>query len=134
MLKIVLGLVLLAHGIGHSLGLLQLSKVATINPAWQGDSWILSNLAGATMTHVIAAVVWTAALLGFVLLAGVVVGWLPATWWSPLAIAAAAASLLGLLLFPSAFPTSSTIGALVVDVLVLAAVLLSDWGPSDLQA
>jgi len=134
MLKIVLGLILLAHGIGHSLGLLQLSKVATVNPNWHGDSWILTGLAGATATQVIAAILWTAALLGFAALAGVVLGWLPAAWWSPLAVAAAATSLLGLLLFPSAFPTSSTVGALVVDVLVLAAVLFSDWGPSDLRA
>jgi hypothetical protein len=27
-----------AHGIGHGMGLLQLFKVATVNPQWHGDS------------------------------------------------------------------------------------------------
>jgi hypothetical protein len=46
MLKLVAAVVLLAHGIGHSLGLLQLFKVATVNPEWHGDSWLLTGLAG----------------------------------------------------------------------------------------
>lgn len=32
MIKIVIALVLLGHGIGHSMGLLQIFKVATISP------------------------------------------------------------------------------------------------------
>jgi hypothetical protein len=42
------------------------------------------------------------------------------------------ASLLGLVLFPAAFPVFSTIGALAVDLVVLAAVLWIHWVPSDL--
>jgi hypothetical protein len=134
MLKIVIGLVLLGHGIGHSMGLLQIFKVATVNPQWQGDSWILTGLTGATLTHAIGAVLWTAAIVGFVALAGVVVGWLPASWWGPLAIGSSVVSLAGLLFFPIAFPVFSTIGAFVVDVAVLAAVLWYQWAPSDLTA
>ncbi len=37
-------------------------------------------------------------------------------------------------MFPLAFPTTSTIGALVVDVAVLAAALWFHWAPSDLAA
>jgi hypothetical protein len=134
MLKIVVGLVLLAHGIGHSMGLLQIFKVATISPEWSGDSWLLSDIAGPSATQAIGAVLWTAALVGFVALAGVVFGWLPETWWSTLAIGASAVSLAGLLLFPTAFPTFSSIGAFAVDVAVLAAVLWFHWVPSDLAA
>jgi hypothetical protein len=32
---------------------------------------------------VIAVVLWTVAMVGFVVLAGVVLGWLPADWWAP---------------------------------------------------
>ena len=46
MLKVVIAVVLLAPGIGHSMWLLQVFKVATVNPAWQGDSWILTGPAG----------------------------------------------------------------------------------------
>ena len=129
MVKVILALILLAHGIGHSLGLLQAFKVATVNPQWQGDSWILSGIAGQTLTTAVGVVIWSAAILAFTALAGVMVGWLPATWWQPLAIAGAAISLAGLFLFPAAFPTLSTIGALAIDVILLVAVLWQRWSP-----
>lgn len=134
MLKIVVALILLGHGLGHSMGPLQAFKVAAVNPAWNGDSWILSGVAGPTVTQLVGVVVWTAALVGFVALAGVVVGWLPITWWPPVAIASAVASMVGLMLFPAAFPPLSTVGALAVNVAVLVAVLWADWSPSDLPA
>ncbi len=134
MLKIVIALVLLGHGIGHSMGLLQTFRVATVNPAWNGDSWLLSGVVGPTVTQLVGVVVWLLALVGFVVLAGVVVGWLPIGWWPQLAIASSAASMLGLALFPAAFPAFSTVGALAVNVAVLIAVLWADWSPTDLTA
>jgi hypothetical protein len=134
MLKFAIGLVLLGHGIGHSMGLLQVSKVATVNPQWNGDSWILTGLTGTTATQAIGALLWTAAMVGFAALAGVLVGWLPASWWEPLAIGSSIVSLVGLLFFPIAFPLFSTIGALIVNVAVLGAVLWYHWTPSDLAA
>jgi len=134
MLKIVIGLVLLAHGIGHMMGPLQLFKVATINPAWHGDSWLLTGPAGTTLTNVVGVALWTVALVGFALVAAVVVGWLPEAWWQPLAIGSSVVSLVGLLFFPAAFPVFSTFGALAVDVVVRAAVLWLHWVPSDLTA
>lgn len=134
MLKIVIALVLLAHGIGHSMGLLQVFKVTTVNPQWQGDSWLLTGIAGTPATQAIGVSLWTLAIVGFALLAGVVVGWTPAAWWQPLAIGSAVVSLVGLLFFPVAFPAFSTLGALVVDIAVLASVLWFHWAPSDLAA
>ena len=46
MLKIIVALVLLSHGIGHSMGLLQVFKIATVSPQWDGDSWLLAGSAG----------------------------------------------------------------------------------------
>jgi hypothetical protein len=133
MLKLVAAVVLLAHGIGHSLGLLQLFKVATVNPEWHGDSWLLTGLAGLTLTQVVGGLLWTASIVGFAALAGVVAGWLPGTWFTPLAVASVAVSLAGVALFPIAFPTSSTIGAIAVDLVVLLAVV-TGWDPSRLEA
>jgi len=112
------------------MGLIQLYKVATVNPQWQGDSWILTGVAGGAATQAIGAVLWIAAIGGFTLLAGVVMGWLPASWWQPLAIGSAVVSLVGIACFPIAFPLFSTIGALVVDVVLLAAVLGYHYVPS----
>jgi hypothetical protein len=134
MLKIVIALVLLAHGIGHSIGLLQVFRVATVNPQWHGDSWLLTGPTGSTVTQLVGVVLWTVSIVGFTALAATVVGWLPAAWFTPLAIVSSIASLAGLLLFPVAFPTFSTIGALVVDVAVLVAAVWYHWLPSDMSA
>jgi hypothetical protein len=133
-IRIVIALVLLAHGIGHSMGLLQMLKVSVVNPGWQGDSWLLTGSAGTTITQVVGIGLWSAAIVGFAALAGTVVGWLPAAWFTPLAIAAPLASLAGLFLFPLAFPAFSTLGALVVDVAVLLAAVWYHWLPTDLAA
>jgi hypothetical protein len=132
MFKIAVAVVLLAHGIGHSMGLLQVFKVASVNPNWHGDSWILSGLVGTTATQSTGIVLWTLAIVGFVGAAGAVVGWAPASWWQPLAIVSTIASIAGLLLFPIAFPAFSTVGAFVVDAAVLVSVLWSGWTPEDL--
>lgn len=134
MLKIVIALVLLAHGIGHSMGLLQVSRVATVNPGWNGDSWILTGVAGTTATQAVGMILWTVSMIGFAVLAAVVMGWLPEAWFAPVGIVSSVASLLGLLLFPIAFPVFSTVGALVVDLVVLATAVLVHWQPSDLSA
>lgn len=133
MLRVIIAVVLLAHGIGHSMGLLQMFNVAMVNPAWRGDSWLLGGGGGGTaIGSVLGVVVWTAAIVGFAALAGVVMGWLPDAWWAPLAIASATVSLIGLLLFPLAFPTFSTLGAFAVDVALLVAVLWANWEPGEL--
>lgn len=134
MLRIVIALVLVAHGIGHSMGLLGMFKVATVNPAWHGDSWILTGAGGPTLTQAVGTLLWTLAIVGFVALGAVVMGWLPEAWWQPLAIGSSLVSLAGLLFFPIAFPVFSTIGAFAVDVAVLAAVVWYGWVPSDLAA
>jgi hypothetical protein len=129
MFRIVIGLVLLAHGIGHSMGPLQVFKVATVNPLWDGDSWILGRVVGPTAVQGLGVVLWAIALIGFVVTAAVFVGWLPTGWWQPVAVGSAVASLIGLVLFPAAFPVLSTIGAAAVDVAVLVAVLGFHWLP-----
>ncbi len=134
MVKLAIALVLVAHGIGHSMGILGAFKVATVNPGWQGDSWILGGVAGAAAGQSVGTAVWASAIVGFVLLGAVVVGWLPAAWWGPLAVASSIVSLLGLLLFPVAFPPFSTLGAFAVDAAVMAAVLWYGWAPDQLTA
>jgi hypothetical protein len=113
------------------MGLMGLLNVAKPNPDWNGESWLLTGTAGPTVTEIVGAALWIAALVGFTALAGVVVGWLPVAWLQPLAIGASAASLAGLALFPLAFPIFSSIGAFVVDVAVQVAVVWYHWVPSD---
>ena len=74
MMRFVIALVLMAHGIGHSIGIMQSLRIATINPDWNGDSWLISGFAGTSVTQAVGVVVWTVALVGFLLAAAVVVG------------------------------------------------------------
>lgn len=132
MVKIVIAVVLLAHGIGHVLGPLQVAKVAQVNPTWTGDSWLLTGVTGQTVSNAVGLVLWVTAMVGFVAAAAVVMGWLPASWWVPLAVGSSVVSLLAIALFPNAFPLTSTLGAVVIDVAVLAAVVVLKWAPTAL--
>jgi hypothetical protein len=134
MVRILIGIVLIAHGIGHSLGLIGAFKVATTNPSWNGDSWLLTGVVGTTATQAIGSVLWGVALVLFVALGFVAFGWLPDAWWAPIGILASAASLVGIVLFPVAFPTFSSIAAAVVDLVVLASIFWFHWTPAELAA
>jgi hypothetical protein len=134
MIRIALALVLIAHGIGHSMGLLQVFKVATVNPSWNGESWLLSGITGTPVAQAVGVALWSVAMVGFIVLGGVVLGIAPSAWWEPLALASAMASLLAVLLFPLAFPTVSTLGALVVDLLVILAAGWYHWVPANLAS
>ena len=74
MLKVLIAFVLLAHGIGHVLGLLQVFKVATVNPAWSRDSWLLTGVLGTTPSQVVGVVLWIASIAEFAALAAVTIG------------------------------------------------------------
>ena len=134
MIKLLVALVLFAHGVGHSLGLLQVFKVAAVNPQWDGTSWVLTGTIGTTAAQIVGVVTWTVAMVGFIVAAAAVLGWLPAAWFAPVAFVSSIASLAGLALFPLAFPTFSTIGALVVDIATLFAVVWMHWVPTDATA
>jgi hypothetical protein len=131
-LKIIIGLVLIAHGIGHSLGYFPIFGWAKAE-GWTGDSWILSGPAGVTATHAVGIVLWTVALVGFVVAGlGVLGVFVPATWIRPVAVVASVVSLVGIVLFWDAFPSIvSKVGAIGIDVVVLWAVLVGHWPSSE---
>ena len=130
--QVLIGIVLIAHGIGHGMGMLGVFGIARVNPAWQGDSWILTRLVGRRPAEAVGVILWATALIGFVALGAILFGWLPGTWWVPLAVVSSIASLAGLVLFPIAFPIFSSIGAYAVDAAVLIATLSFGWAPDQL--
>jgi len=111
-IRIVIGLLLIVHGFAHW----------NITTAWgakeSARSWLLGD------AGMLGTVLW--ALLGF-LLAGIVVflGW---GLWRPLAIGAAAISLITMVLF---WDWRMAIGV-IVDVGILAALLWVKWPPPEL--
>jgi hypothetical protein len=126
MLRIVVVLVLGAHGIGHLIGV----AGGWFDSAWGGSSssWLLTPVMGRA-TSVLEGALWLLPGIGFVLAAGLIVG--NSELWRPVALASAAASLLVIALFPEQLPLGSTIGAVVVDVVVIVGLLLFSWPAPD---
>src|SRR4029453_16609352 len=86
-------LVVLAHGVGHVLFLAPAVGIA--NWADQsGHSWLLSGAVGEAGTRIVASAVWIAAVICFV---GAVVGFLTgAEWWRSVILAGAVVSGVGI--------------------------------------
>ena len=131
-LKVIIGVVLIAHGIGHVLGWFPILGWAR-SAGWTGESWLLSGAVGSGITNVVAFTLWGVAMVGFVLVGLGVLGLpVPVAWLRPLAVLAAVASLLAVGLFWESIPAmSGRIGSIAIDVIVLWAVLVGHWPSSE---
>ena len=131
-LKLIIGVVLIAHGIGHVLGWFPIFGWAR-TAGWTGESWLISGAVGTGPTNALALVLWGVAMLGFVIVGLGVIGLpVPTAWLRPLAVIAAVASLLAVGLFWEAIPAmSGRIAAVAVDLVVLWAVLVGHWPSTD---
>jgi hypothetical protein len=133
LVRIIAVLVLIAHGLGHTLGLFPpfgLGKAAS----WSDQSWLFTSLLGEALTRWIGVIIWLLATVGFVIGGLGLLGTpTPLPWWRSLALAAALISLAGIVLYPQAFPgLLNTVGALVVDVVVLVALFWLHWPATQL--
>ena len=121
-LRLILALVIGAHGLGHILFLVSLLGVADWGQSTRswllGDGW-LAKLPG--------GLIWITVIIGFV---AVAVGFLnESEWWRSLAITSAIISSLGLLLFWATPVNSPTLSALIFNLLVLGSLLIFNWPP-----
>lgn len=115
-----LAAVLLAHGVGHTVGFWGESR----------ESWLLSGVfpGAVTWTVEVAWMLLTAAL--FVAAGLGLVGAVPRELWRPLAAVAAGLSLAGIVAFWGTWPGGTMVYALAFDVAVLVALYWFGW-PSE---
>lgn len=133
MLKLLLGGVLLVHGLGHGGALGALLWIRYRPGSSAGDwtaarTWLMPELPGETATT-LASAFWIASLVGFVV--ATVSFWgllLPVDVWRPVAVGSAVVSLAGIVLFFGTWPAFNTAAALAVNVAVLVAVWIR-WPP-----
>ena len=139
MLRLVIGGVLLVHGLGHG-GALAALVWARLRPGANTGNWLparswLVPLLPADTAMKVASACWIVALMGFVIAAlsfwGILV---PGGVWQPLAVGTALVSLAGIALFLGTWPVFNTVAALGVNVAVLVAVLWLHWPPATLFA
>lgn len=129
----VVGIVLLAHGVGHVLGLMPLFT-QNLPDGWNLRSWALTEAVGESAAKGIGAVLFATSTLIFVLAGLAVLGWgVPFEWWKPLGVSGAIVSTVTIVLFWSAFPAlvPNKVGALAVNVILIGNwVNVWDW-PTD---
>src|SRR5205823_2651899 len=114
------------HGIGHLMPFMaawmpQISKVGFSNAPWifSGDVGVGSPIGQAFgLLGLVALIGFGASALGLMT---------QQAWWPTVMIAAAAVSIVTILPWFNTWPTGSMLGALLVDVAVLVA-LLPPWG------
>lgn len=122
-LRIVLAVVVAAHGIGHVLFLMPLVSSST---SWgqSAQSWLLGD---GGLAKGLGILIWLVSLVGFLAAAFGISR--ETDWWQMVAVVAAAVSTVGLVLFWTRPSTSPAISALVFNLLVLAALLIFHWPP-----
>jgi hypothetical protein len=121
--RIILGVVVGVHGIGHVLFLVSCLGIADWTQS--ARSWLLTNLLGDTVTRGIGSLLWLAALAGFIAVAVGIMG--QSAWWRAPAIGSSIVSLVALALFVGKNPTQPVISAGLFDVAVLVALLVLRW-------
>ena len=126
--RIVVALVILAHGIGHVLFLAPcLGFTQWGSPA---HSWLLTRALGDAPTRVIGSLLWLVVIAGFMAAGVGLLG--QYGWWRTLAVASAGVSLLALVLFLNGGQVQPVLSAALMDVAILVALLLVHWPAVDL--
>jgi len=126
MLRLFIVLALVAHGVGHSIGI----AGGWGNNAWggAGESWLLSPVLGRS-AGVLEGLIWLIPAIGFVAAGGALLAGLDV--WRTLALAASAGSLVAIGLFPQQLPTASMVAAVLVDLAVVFSLTVLEWPSAD---
>jgi hypothetical protein len=114
---------LMFHGIGHYMGILSTFGIK-MTAAMSADSRLLTDLLGENPARIIAFLVWTVSLAGFICAGLSLGGWIiPVSAWQLIALISSVISLTGIILFWNAFAFMfNKIGALIVDIAVIISI------------
>ncbi len=132
--KIIVGAVLLLHGLGHggAFGaLLWIRRFpGTDTGAWQpARSWLVPSLS-ASAAATVAGIFWVLSAIGFV--AASLSFWdvlVPGDIWRQLALGSSIISILGIVFFFGTWPIFNMLAALAVNMAVFVTQLWMNWPP-----
>ena len=130
MLKLVVGVFFVLHGLVHLLYFGQSARLFELQPGmvWPAGSWAFSGVLGEQTTRLVASIACILAAIGFV--GGGAAVLLEQFWWRPVVIAAAAFStLLCIVFWDGTMRQLANQGAIAVliNVAILVAVLILRW-------
>jgi len=130
--KVIVALVLVAHGLGHALGTLPVFGMK-LSREHSADSWLISKFLGDGPARGLCVIIHTLALLVFGVAGSALAGW-GFQWvdWEAVTVLGAILSLSALLLFWHAFPFffPNKVGVIPVNVLALLGILVLRWPPA----
>ena len=134
LLRTIISLALIVHGIGHIMGILPAIGVASTE-SWHYRSWLLTNAIGDSASKILGIVIWTVATIGFIAAGAGALGWsATAGYWRAITVICSIVSLVGLFLFWNAFVMlfPNKIGAIAVNVVALVGILFANWPSTDI--
>ncbi|HUZ01703.1 MAG TPA: hypothetical protein VMU89_15245 [Thermomicrobiaceae bacterium] len=129
-MRIIIGTILLLHGLVHLLYVGQSARLFELQAGlvWPNGAWAFARLLEDNATRMLASVSYAVAAIGLVV-AGIAVILSPA-WWRPAAVAAAAFSAVIIMLFWNGrmkwLAEQGGIG-LLIDLVILLALLALRW-------
>jgi hypothetical protein len=133
MLRVIIGVFLVLHGLVHLLYFGQSARFFELQPeiAWPDGSWVFSKFLAEAATRWLAGISCILAALGFVIGgAGILAG---LTWWRPVVVVSAAFSALIFILFWNGklqkLDNQGAI-AILINAAILIAVLAFRWPAS----
>jgi hypothetical protein len=121
--RVILSLVLLAHGIGHVLFLAPCLGFAQWGQS--AHSWLVTRILGEAPTRVFGSLLWLVVIAGFMAAGIGLLG--QHAWWRMLAAGSAGVSMLALLLFAGSIGTQPLLSAALMDIAILVALLWLHW-------
>jgi hypothetical protein len=130
-LRTIIAIFLFVHAIGHIQGVIASLGVVK-SETWNVRSWLFDGLLGEKGSRILALILFSVCVLGFLLTAFSFLGiGLPHDLWRTLAVIFAIPSVLGLIAYWNAFAMFfNKIGAIGVNAWILVGVLMLNW-PSE---
>jgi hypothetical protein len=115
-------LAIIAHAIGHTLGVIHTFDIVTLSGMPSNESWLLTGQLkmGQTAIRIISAL-WVVVVLGFFITAGAF--WFEVSWWKNLAILMVVLSTILFTTWFSSFPMNIPIGATIGNIVVIVGLL-----------
>ena len=131
-MRLVLGAILLLHGMGHG-GAMGALWWVRAHPEADAGGWKAARVWAAPalaprVASAVAVALWSGAMLAFVVAAlGFWSVGAPPEWWRPAAVIGALISLLGIGLLAGMWPAFNTVAAVALNMGVLVAVIGLGW-------
>jgi hypothetical protein len=135
LIKILIPLVLLLHGLGHGgaiIALIVIDRGVSGGKWLSARSWLFPNL-NPQVAKVIAMIFWGLSLIGFV--AATLSFWgilVPGDVWRQIALISAFVSFTGIAIFWGRWPLFNTLAAQAVNVAVIITQLWLHWPPIEM--